>query len=287
MAQARVAGAGDIDAICDFLHREMSAEIPVESWRRLMTYEWLSVKPDFGSVIDDAGRIVGYLGVIYAERRCNGRSFTTGNLTSWYVARPYRQGGAAMDLLRISTRRRNVAYTSFTSTAKALPLLRLAGLRSLDDARYVWCRGAGPGTGPLKVVAGAEKIAPLLDSSQQRLVADHAALPVRPYVLSAGADECLVMLSVHEKAGGPARYDALYVGNPDVFTANAQGFADAVLPAGPAELSVDSRFLDEGAAGGAPQAIRVPRYYRPIPDLEPRDIDILYSEIQLLDLTLW
>jgi len=287
MAQARVAGAGDIDAICEFLHREMSAEIPVENWRRLMTYEWLSVKPDFGSVIDDAGRIVGYLGVIYAERRWNGGSFTTGNLTSWYVARAYRQGGAAMDLLRISTRRRDVAYTSFTSTAKALPLLRLAGLRSLDDARYVWRRGGQPGTSPVTVVTGTKHVAPLLGPSERRLVADHEALAVYPYVLSVGADNCLVMLSIHEKKSGPARYDALYVGNPDVFTANAQGFADAVLPAGPAELSVDSRFLDEDAVGGAPQAIRVPRYYRPIPGLEARDIDILYSEIQLLDLTLW
>ncbi len=287
MAEARVAVAADIDGICALLHDRMSAEIPVKNWRRLLTYDWLPVKPDLGGVIEDDGRIVGYMGVIYAERQRNGRSFTTGNLTSWYVERPYREGGLALGLLRICTRRRDVVYTSFTSTAKALPLLRLAGLRPLDAARYAWRRGGGPTAGAITVVTGTKAVAPRLGAIERRLVADHAALAVRPCLLRAEAGDCLVMLSVHAKAGAPARFDALYVGAPEILTANAQAFADVVLPSGEAELTVDRRFLGDGARGGELQEIPVPRCYRPIAGLEPADIDILYSEISLLDLKLW
>jgi hypothetical protein len=287
MAEARVAVAADTDGICALLHDRMSAEIPVRDWRRLMTYDWLPAKPDLGGVIEEEGRIVGYMGVIYAERRRNRRSFTTGNLTSWYVERPYREGGLALGLLRICTRRRDVVYTSFTSTSKALPLLRLAGLRPLDAARYAWRRGAGRPAGDITVVSGAKAVAPLLGVIERRLVADHAALAVHPCLLRADAGDCLVMLSVHAKTEAPARFDALYIGAPDILAANAQAFADAILPSGEAELTVDRRFLGDGASGGELQEIRVPRCYRPIEGLEPADIDILYSEIELLDLKLW
>lgn len=287
MAEARVAVAADIDGTAEFLNREMNAEIPVRHWRRLMTYDWLPDKPDLGAVIEDAGRIAGFMGVIYAERQKRGRRFTTGNLTAWYVARPYRQGGLAMDLLRLCTRHRDVVYTSFTSTEKALALLRLAGLRPLDSERYVWRRNAGGRANPITVLTGAKAVAPFLGAIERRLVEDHAALAVQPCLLRAREGDCLVMLSSHEKAGGTLHFDALYVGAPEVFAANAQAFADNCLPSSQAELRIDRRFLGGGVDDAELQAIRVPRYYRRTQGLEPRDIDILYSEIELLDLQLW
>lgn len=59
MVEVRPAVAGDIDAVCEFLHHKMNPEIPVAGWRRLMTYGWLEDKPDLGAVVDDGGRIVG------------------------------------------------------------------------------------------------------------------------------------------------------------------------------------------------------------------------------------
>ena len=51
----------DIDAVCDLLHAKMNRKIAPQRWRHLMTYHWLSEKPDLGRVIDHAGQILGFL----------------------------------------------------------------------------------------------------------------------------------------------------------------------------------------------------------------------------------
>ena len=124
------------------------------------------------------------------------------------------------------------------------------------------------------------------------MLADHEDFAVHPYVIRGDGGDCLVLLSIHEKAGHEkagqiASHEALYVGEPEIFAPAAQAFADAILPAGPAVLAVDKRFLGDCPVDAETQAIRVPRYFRPVPGVGAQDIDILYSEIELLDLKLW
>lgn len=287
MVAVRPAVPGDIEAVCDFLHRRMSAEIPASVWRRLMTYGWLPDKPDVGAVAEDNGRIVGYLGVVYADRQRRGRRFRTGNLTSWYLEKPYRDTGAGMELLRVATRYGDVVYTSFSSGVRALPLLRLGGLRPLDGERFVWRRRPGPPPAAGKIVIGAENVSALLEREERELLTDHAELAVGTYAVRTEGGICLVILSIHEKADHVAAHEALYVGEPEIFAPNAQAFADAILPEGKAVLTVDKRFLADCPVDAETEAIRVPRYYRPVPGVDARDIDILYSEVVLLDLKLW
>ncbi|MDX1484693.1 MAG: GNAT family N-acetyltransferase [Alphaproteobacteria bacterium] len=287
MAGTRPAIAADIEGICSLLHRRMSAEISEDGWRRLMTYPWLADKPDLGAIVEDGGDIVGYLGVIYADRRRRGRDFRTGNLTSWYVEKSYRRSGIGLDLLRMATRHSDVVYTSFTPTERTLPLLRLAGLRPLDGERCVWRRSGQRPRAGLRIIAEPEHIRSSLGREGRRLLADHAGLPVHPFLVRGATGDCLVLLSIHQDAGGGGRLEALYVEAPEVFASVAQDFADAVLPSDQIELAVDRRFLGAGPLDTQPQKIRVPRYYRPAPGVDPADVDILYSEIELLDLKLW
>jgi hypothetical protein len=287
MFEARPAMTGDIEGVCDLLHREMNAQIPVARWRRLMTYGWLADKPDLGCVVEEGGRIVGYMGVIYADRQRHGQRFRTGNLTSWYLEKPYRASGAGMELLRLATRHGDVVYTSFSSAAKAAPLLRLGGLRPLDSERFIWRRRAGKPASGFAIAIGAENVLPLLGHEERQLLADHADFAVHPYAIRGEGGDCLVLLSIHEKAGQIVTHEALYVGAPEIFAPAAQDFADAILPAGPAVLAVDKRFLGDSAVDAETQAIRVPRYFRPAACVGASDIDILYSEIELLDLKLW
>ena len=277
---------GDIDAVCDLLHHKMNPQIPVAGWRRLMTYGWLAEKPDLGSVVEDGGRIVGFLGVIYADRQRHGHRFRTGNLTSWYLEKPYRATALGMELLRVATGHGDVVYTSFSSAAKAVPLLRLGGLRPLDSERFIWRRAGEPASGGA-IVIGAKDVLPLLDREEKRMLADHAGFAVHPFAIRGPRGDCLVLLSIHEKADNIAYYEALYVGEPEIFALSAQAFADAILPAGPAVLAVDKRFIGNCRVDAETEAIRVPRYFRPVPGVGAQDIDILYSEIELLDLKLW
>jgi len=64
----RAAVATDIEDICQLLHNKMDSKIPLERWRKLMTYEWLDAKPDFGRIVEADGTVLGFCGMVYSDR---------------------------------------------------------------------------------------------------------------------------------------------------------------------------------------------------------------------------
>jgi len=68
-AIVRKAEYRDADAICQLLHTKMNARISVERWRQLMDYRWLAEKPDFGRIVVSDGQVLGYCGMVYADRK--------------------------------------------------------------------------------------------------------------------------------------------------------------------------------------------------------------------------
>jgi hypothetical protein len=126
-----------------------------------------------------------------------------------------------------------------------------------------------------------------LPQHERRLLADHRGLPIEPRLLRSADGDCLVVLSVKRKGADVAWHEVLYLGRPALLARHAQPFADAALAPGESVLSVDARLLAGCATSGAERRpIPVPRYFRS-PDLEPRAVDFLYSEIPLLDLKLY
>ena len=82
MVLLRPALADDAAAIATFLHESMGGRLGLADWRRLFSYSWLAEKPDLGCIVEDEGRIVGFLGVVYADRE---REFApTENSPPWH-----------------------------------------------------------------------------------------------------------------------------------------------------------------------------------------------------------
>jgi hypothetical protein len=86
-AFVRLAEGRDIEAICSLLHTKMNSRIPVERWRQLMSYEWFSEKPDYGRVVESDGDILGFCGMVYADRTLanNERVERIVSMSSWYL----------------------------------------------------------------------------------------------------------------------------------------------------------------------------------------------------------
>ncbi len=288
MPELRPAAAGDVEAVCRLLHEKMSRKISPEAWRAIMTYDWLAEKPDLGVVAEADGEIVGFFGVVYADRALGDRRLRTANLSAWYLDEPYRGAGLGMAMLRAATRHEGVLYTTFSSVPRVLPMMEMVGLEPLDRERLVWRRGPGAGEpSGLRVHRGMEAVAPLVSPAERRVLADHAGFELHPFLIEAGGESCLVILSIRRKAAGVAYHEAFYIGAPALFAAHAQAFADAILPDRESLLAVDRRFLDGIAAQGETEAIPVPRYFRPTAGVTARDIDFLYSETALLNLKLY
>jgi GNAT superfamily N-acetyltransferase len=283
--ELRSAGPGDADAVCALLHDQMSGRISRERWRRLFDYPWLADKPDCGVVVLERGRVAGYLGVVYADRRLRGRSFRTGNLSSWYIVRSLRGQGLGLAMLRHATRAAEVTYTTFSSNPPALRLMAEVGLVPLDDSRFLWRRTAERTTA-IEVLSGFAAPSSLVPDDERQILADHRSLPAQPHLLRSADGDCLVLLAVKRKGAEVAYHEVLHLGRPDVLARHAQAFANLVLAPGESVLAVDQRFLDGCEVSAEIEPISVPRYFRS-PDLARRDVDFLYSEIPLLDLKLY
>jgi hypothetical protein len=150
----------------------------------------------------------------------------------------------------------------------------------------LWRRSGVPPAG-IAVLSGSAALLPELPAQERRLLEDHRGLPIHPHLLRTADGDCLVVLSLKRKGEDVLWHEVLHLGRPALLARHAQAFADAVLAPGESVLSVDSRLLDGCAVTAAERLpIPVPRYFRS-PDLAPREVDFLYSEIPLLDLKLY
>lgn len=285
MVAIRPAGPRDVDAICNFLHTHMDRRMGIGRWRALMSYGWKSAKPTLGWLVEESGQIVGYIGLIYADRTIDGRSESLVNLTSWYLLRPYRGLETALAMLNAATADAGATYTVFSSRPAVTRLMRRAGFRCLDHSRFVWHRSGTP-SGGLQVLTEPAAIGPHLSPIDRRILDDHGSFDTAPYLLrDADGETCFMLLSIRAKGADIAYHEALYISDPALFARHAQTFADMILPPEKALVAVDCRFLDGQAAATETEAIPAPRFFKSA-RLSPSQVDFLYSEIQLLNLKL-
>lgn len=284
-AVIRPALAGDIEPICALLHEKMNAKFSHQRWRRLMDYPWMEDKPDFGRVVEDNGRILGFVGMVYADRLIGGARERFVSISSWFLDKSLRGRGLGAGLMAAATEDGQITYTNVTSSDRVLPIVDAVGYRVLDDHRYLWRRKNPPGPG-LRCEWDAGAIRGRLGEDEQRLIDDHAGLPVRPALVEAGGRRALMVFSVKRKGQDVTYFDLLHTGDAALLAEHGQALADAVLPDGPAFLAADCRFVDGTPEGAKREALPVARYFKST-RLAPARIDLLYSELQLLDLKLY
>lgn len=286
MVRIRQALAPDREAVCRYLHDKMNARISIERWRSYTSGRWADGLPEFGVIAEDNGRMVGFLGVVYAKRLIAGRSRTTGNLGAFFVERNYRGRGLGLDILGAIMARDDVTYTTFSSNPPARRLVLKAGMELLDDRRLRWHPGGRGSTGA-EISSDVARFADRLPAPARQALIDHADLGLQSFVIcEPEGPACLVILYVKLKGEDVAYHEVLHISDAAVFGRHVRAFAAHILPRGRAVLSVDSRFLDSAVEPDAAEEIPGPRYFRPA-GLAPAEVDFLYSETVLLGLKLY
>jgi GNAT superfamily N-acetyltransferase len=284
-ARIRPARAADIEPVCALLHDKMNPKIAPERWRRLMTYDWLADKPDLGRVVEADGRILGYVGMVYADRTVAGRRERIVNICAWYLDKSLRGEGLGTALMADATADDAMSYDIMTSSSRTLAILEAVGYRVLDDARWVWRRGAAEGDAA-RCTRDMDAIRAAVDDEARRMLDDHAGLPVTPLLAEADETRALIVFSVKHKAEDVTWFDVLHTSDQTFLGRHGGAIAAAILPEDePAVLAADCRFVAGDASGAAREMLPVPRFYKSR-RLQPHQIDHLYTELQLLDLKL-
>lgn len=280
----RPAEAEDIDSVVDLLFDNMSQKVPKERWRRLLDYPWRPADADRGFVAIDDGRVVGFLGLVYADRAVGGGVERFCNICAWYLLKSYRGQGIGQKIQFGSVADRRTNYTIMTATlATGQAFSRHSRFSMLDDTRYIFRRRPGS-RGDLDVIDDPDRIAPLLGQEDRRILEDHRPYSLRHLLVRSGDDACYVVMQEKRKGADIDYHELMYASDLGVLGRTAQAIADAILGTDSAVFAVDSRFLS-AAPKAAMEKIRLPRWYRS-PHVQPERIDHLYGEIALLDLKL-
>lgn len=282
MVDIAYAGPEEREEIAQFMNEVFhKAKWDIEGWRRLLAGRWCGPEGRFAISVRDEGKLVGVLGLVYADRMTSGGVRTTADMTSWYILKEYRGQGIGQKMLALATSDPSVTVTNFSSAKAAVSVLVNAGLTVLDKERLVWhprVNAAG-----LIVYDDPLTLGDRLPAKDRKIIGDHQDLKLRH--LSVETPDGLVTMVIYpqKKHGDWVTHEIMYLGNQPAFAQHAPDIAAAVLPGPDTILSLDRRFA---AAGIAPDEVRpfaTPRYCQP-GLLDPSEIDMLYSECVLLNI---
>lgn len=283
-ATLRPAQPGDIDAICTLLHEHMNPDFSVDRWQALFSPQWCMDHPDMGIVAVDGEVIVGFHGHICSHRTVGTRRERFVNFSSWYIRKEYRGQGLGRQMLEMATADPNTTYTVCSLSPKRVDFFKTLGLDVLDTERLLWRRD-GHAFDNLELIHDQEKMLQWANPDELKVLEDHQGLSATPVLVTTRCTQCLLLLSITRKKGGVLYYDVLYRSNPGMFTDRVADIAQALLPEGDVVLAADRRFVENDGDGAEVEAIISPRFYK-TGRVKPRNVDLAYSEIVLLDLKL-
>ncbi|CCD95179.1 conserved hypothetical protein [Bradyrhizobium sp. ORS 375] len=135
LIRCREIGDPDLDAVADLLARGFPRRTR-DYWsaglRRQATRTAPEGYPRYGYLLENDGRPVGVLLLIYTDRGSASRPAIWCNLSSWYVEPAFRN--YATLLTRIAQRRPEVTYVNISAARQTWPIIEAQGFRA-------YCKG--------------------------------------------------------------------------------------------------------------------------------------------------
>jgi hypothetical protein len=261
---------------------ELNPDVPESTWASLFTHGWKAEESHGGYVLVHAGKPVGILGTIFSERTIAGRPVRFCNAFSWYV-RPEHRAGSVL-LLRPLLALKGHTLTDFSAAPVVTDMLRRFGFRTLDREAVVllpFALSAARGS-DCEVLACDEANMAEVAENDRRIFDDHRQAPCGHMLLRDGRDYCYAVYT--RVTRHPLPYCLVhYLSNPALFTQH-HGAARKFLMAATdtRAVVVESRLV---AGLKVPYSVRtraIEKLYRS-DDVEPRHVDMLYSEMVLME----
>ncbi|SFH28500.1 GNAT family N-acetyltransferase [Sulfitobacter dubius] len=252
----------------------------IDSWRKLLAGRWCGPEGRYAITVRDDGKLIGVLGLVYAERQTSNGPRTTADMTSWYVLKEYRGQGVGKKMIALATLDPDVTVTNFSSAKAAVNVLEKAGLAELDRERLVWHPSKSAG---FEVHEDPLGLGDRLPAKDRRIIGDHQGLRLRHLSVETPDGLCTMVIYPQKKHDDYVTHEIMYLSDQPLFAEYAKRIAASVLPSEAAILSLDRRFAQSGIACDDVREFATPRYCQH-GLLNPSEIDMLYSECVLLNI---
>jgi hypothetical protein len=270
--------------------KDILCEIPgswTESdWRRLFSYQWQRDEEYCGLALKDGDKAVGFIGMIFSQRRINLRDEKFCNLTAWIVEKEYRS--RSLSLLLPLFRMQDYTITDLTPSRKVYLIEKKLGFKDLD-AKCRILLPLGRRLRQLKarevfITHDTEEIEKLLSREHLRILYDHKPYQCSHLLVRANDDYCYIIFTKCKRKRIPYAH-IHYISNLNLFSLTYVRIRKTILKnSNSCFIMIDSRFVK---TVNLPLSFcipfRAPKLYLSS-RLDPDQIDNLYSEIVLMNL---
>ena len=270
----------DIPAVAEFMSLGMSSGRSAAEWHLAMTPPWDVEQANHGYLIREEGRVVGAYLALYSERIVDGRTRSICNLGAWCVAEQHRATGLRM--LRSLLRQKGYTFTDLTPNPNVAALNTRLGFAALDTTTALVLHLPWPvRSRGVRVVDNPSDIDGVLSGQDQKIYRDHASTAVHNAVLTKGDRTCYVMFRRERRKRVALFASILYVSDTDLFEHCAPHFYRYLLVRrGMVATLAELRVIGHRPTRSIPVAAWPKMYLSE--DLEPAQIDYLYSELTCL-----
>jgi acetoacetyl-CoA synthetase len=273
----REARPDDLPAIAAYLADRLGRG--AEHFRRYFEYGWLADKPNLGFLLEEGGRIGGFLGAIYARRPVHGGEQLFCNLTSWHVDDHLR--GLSLEMMARCLARPGCTFTTFSPSEKVVAVLRHFRFEVVDSQKLLFAPVSGL-TGllrrPRPRISWGDALPGALTGAERRIFEDHRGYRCGHFLVEWGGERCY-LVTVRRGRGARAFADVLHASNPDLLAAAiAWTHVPIGLTHGTVLTGIDRRLLARRPATAVAYRGPRPLLFRS-ETVQARELDTLYSEL--------
>jgi hypothetical protein len=271
----------DVDAVADFLHRNLSDRVPATAWVRAMRVPWPVDAPNHGYLLRVGDDVVGAHLAFYSRREIRGQVLDICNLGAWCVLAEHRVAG--LRLLKSLLAQDGYHFTDLSPSGNVVPLNERLGFRRLDTATAL-SLNASPLPSRARVSSNPDVVLSHVDARDRQVYLDHrTTAAARHVVVVDGSRACYVMFRHDRRKNLPLFVSLLHVGDPGLLHDHFGAFSRHVLVrhravATLSELRVVGRQPPLSRLIASPR----PKMYKSTV-LTDDDVDYLYSEMECLE----
>ncbi|MFN8285113.1 MAG: GNAT family N-acetyltransferase [Chitinophagales bacterium] len=163
----------DFDKVYELLKRFENTSLQIEDFKKLFTVYWPCSVNHCGFMIEDKGKVIAYLGVLFSDRVIDGKPYVFGNLTTMIIDPAFRGQKLTHRLVQHLRDSGEYVLTAITPIPALYNMYKQSGFRDLNDFRKIlWRLGTYTKAGNYTEEPGA--ITAALTGEDARIYGQHA-----------------------------------------------------------------------------------------------------------------
>ena len=263
-----------------FLEVNMPVKRSADEWIAGLKTNWAAVRPNYGFLMREEGRVVGGIGAFYADRIIRGQKECFCNITSWCMLDSHRKYSMQLAMRLIG--QAGYHFTDFSPTRVVAGALQFLKFKPLDEGVAV-IPNLPFSLFPGRIVTDPVEIGKELTGAKAKIWRDHSSFPWLKHLIIGGPAKWCLVIYKPGQFKGMACANIIYVSDGDFVGQNLNRLGCHFFWLGMMTTHIERRML-----GRVPKLARVRTGFNPkqflSQTLESSDIDYLYSETVALDL---